>query len=420
MIRKRRSIFYGWWLVLGLFIIGALASLARFNLTAFLPFMMSELGWARSTIGLAQSLAIWMYALFVLIVGVLVDRIGSRKTFLIGGAVTLLGWVLFSTVQSPWQLNLHYGVILALAVGMTHYVPIMATGRKWFRRRAGLVTGIIGAAWAVGNAVFMPVMTRMADAQGWRETSLILGVCFGLTIIAIGFLLIRDTPESIGLQTDGETSARDSGFPAQEEASWTVGRALKTAPFILLFVSYSAYNIGMSGLAAHVVAWGTDLGSPAATAGVFSTAFAAPWAIGCVAGGWLGDRYGKTRIMPLGLMICTAAMLYGWLGVHSQPGLMVLAAAVGLGTGLQVSLYVPLLGDLFGRAHVGSLFGILTFGYGAIGGWGPFIWAALRESAGHYNAAAMVSTVCYTVGTVALLLVRPAREGGDRTTQAFR
>lgn len=412
-MRGRRTVFYGWWLVLGLFIIGALAPLGRFNLTAFLPFLMAELEWSRSTIGLAQSLAIWMYAFFVLVVGVLVDRIGSRKTFLIGGAVTLLGWVLFSTVQSPWQLNLHYGVILGLAVSMTHYVPIMATGRKWFSKRAGLVTGITGAAWAVGNAIFLPVMTRMADAQGWRETSRILGICFGLTIIAIGFLLIRDTPESVGLHTDGETSIPDSDSPAQVEVSWTVRQAMKTRSFVLLFVTYSAYNIGMSGLAAHAVAWGTDLGSPAATAGVFSTAFAAPWAIGCVAGGWLGDRYGKGRIMPLGLMICTVAMLYGWLGVHSQPGLMVLAAAVGFGTGLQVSLYVPLLGDLFGRAHVGSLFGILTFGYGAIGGWGPFIWARLRELSGHYNAAAMISTACYAIGTVALLLVRPTRgEGG--------
>jgi len=419
-LRTTRTVFYGWWLVLGLFIIGALAPLGRFNLTAFLPFMISELGWSRSTIGLAQSMAIWLYAFFVLVVGVLVDRIGSRKTFLIGGAITLLGWVLFSTVQSPWQLYLHYGVILALAVSMTHYVPIMATGRKWFRRRAGLVTGITGAAWAVGNAIFLPVMTRMATAQGWRETSLILGICFGLVIIAIGFLLIRDTPESIGLHTDGEKLMPDSDVPAAVEVSWDVGRALKTAPFILLFVAYSTYNIGMSGLAAHIVAWGTDLGSPEATAGVFSTAFAAPWAIGCVAGGWLGDRYGKTRIMPLGLMLSTAAMFYGWLGVNSQQGLMVLASAVGLGTGLQVSLYVPLLGDLFGRARVGSLFGILTFGYGAIGGWGPFIWAALRESAGHYNAAAMVSAVCYAVGTVALLLVGPTRKVAGRTTQESR
>ena len=413
-MRKRRPVFYGWWIVLGLFAIGVLGSLGRYNTTAFLPFMISEPGWSRETIGLAQSLAIWLYALFVLLSGSLVDRIGARKTFLLGGAVTILGWVLFSSAQSPWQLYLYYGVVLALAVSMTHYVPVMATGRKWFRKRAGLVTGITGAAWAVGNAVFLPVMTGLADSRGWRDTSLILGICFGLTIILVAFFIVRDSPESLGLRPDGEASVPPSQDSASVEVSWAVRRAIRTSPFILLFIAYSIYNIGLSGFAAHVVAWGTDLGSPEATAGVFSTAFAAPWALGCVVGGWLGDRYGKTRIMPLGLVLCTAAMLYGWLGVHSERGLLALAMAVGLGTGLQVSLYVPLLGDLFGRAHVGSLFGIITFGYGLIGGWGPLIWARLREASGHYNVASLIAAICYAIAVVALFLVRGIKaEGGD-------
>src|SRR4030043_199095 len=117
-----------------------------------------------------------------------------------------------------------------------------------------------------------------------------------------------------------------------------------------------------------------------------------PWMRGSIAGGWLGDRYGKNRVMRIGLIIATAAMLYGGLGVHSQPSLMVCAIGVGLGTGLQVPLYVPLLGDLFGRARIGSLVGIITFGYGLIGGWGPLIWATLRETTGSYNTAALRST----------------------------
>jgi MFS family permease len=91
---------------------------------------------------------------------------------------------------------------------------------------------------------------------------------------------------------------------------------------------------------------------------------------------------------------------------------MVCAIGVGLGTGLQVPLYVPLLGDFFGRARIGSLFGIITFGYGLIGGWGPLIWARLREATGSYNDAALVSTVCYAIAIVAILLVRPMKIGG--------
>jgi MFS family permease len=223
---------------------------------------MPELGWSRETISLAQSIAIWLYALFVVLSGTLVDRIGSRRTFLIGGAVTILGWVLFSTVQSPWQLYLYYGVLQSLAVGMTHYVPVMATTRKLFIKRAGLVAGITGSAWAVGNSIFMPVMTGLADSHGWRYTSLVLGICFGAIFMLCALFIIRDTPESMKLHPDGEASPPPVNCTASAEVSWDIKRALKTSQFLLLFTAYSVYNIGLNGLVAHGVAWGTELGSP--------------------------------------------------------------------------------------------------------------------------------------------------------------
>ena len=410
-LTKKQPIFYGWWVVAGLFTTDIVASLGRYNLAAFLPFIMADpdLRWGRETISLAQSIAIWLYAAFVVLAGVLVDRIGSRKTFLIGGAITILGWVLFSIVQAPWHLYLCYGVLLALAVGMTHYVPVMATARKWFRKRAGMVAGVTGSAWALGTAIFMPVMTGMAASQGWRHASLVLGICFGAIIILCALFIIRDTPESMGLHPDGVVSPPAADPAISVEISWEVKRALKTSQFLLLFMAYSVYNIGLNGMVAHSVTWGTELGSPLATAGIFSTAFAAAWMVGSIAGGWLGDRYGKSNMIPIGLIIATAAMLYGGLAVRTQPGLITLSIGVGLGTGLQVPLYAPLLGDLFGRARVGSLFGILTFGYGLVGGFGPLIWARLRETTGSYNDAALVSTICYAIAAVALLLIRPTK-----------
>jgi MFS family permease len=406
---RKRPIFYGWWIVVALFVMGMVAPLGRANMSAFLPFIMLELGWTRGTIGLAQSMAMWIYAIFVLGSGALIDRIGGRKTFLIGGITTVLGWILLSTAQSPWQLYLYYGVFLALAVSLTHYVPLLATTRKWFIRRAGAAVGITASAWAVGHAIFLPVMTGLADSYGWRYTSWILGICFGALIIICALFVIRDTPESMGLRPDGDGAPRPGDDTAPMEASWEVKSALKTPQFLRLFIAYSIYNIGLNGLVFHVVAWGVDLGSPEATAGIFATAFAVPMVIGTIAGGWLGDRYGKLRVMPIGLALATAAMLYGWLGVDTQVGLIALAIGVGLGTGLQVSLYVPLLGDFFGRARVGSLWGILCFGYGFVGGCGPLLWAMLRESTGSYNAAALMSMVCYAIGTVVLLFVRPMR-----------
>jgi hypothetical protein len=84
---------------------------------------------------------------------------------------------------------------------------------------------------------------------------------------------------------------------------------------------------------------------------------------------------------------------------------------VGSGTGLQVSLYARLLAEFLSRALAGSLFGILTFGYGLIERWGSLIWATLRETTGVYNSAALVSVVCYAIAVVVILLVRPTKTG---------
>jgi len=408
---KQQHIFYGWWLVVGLFIIGMLGPIGRFSMTAFIPFIIKDLGWSRATIGFAQSLTLWMYAIFVLLSGYMVDKIGGRKTFLIGGITTLAGWMLLSTVKSPWQLYLYYGVLMALAVSMTHYVPSLSTSRKWFRKRAGLVAGVIASAWAAGSAIFMPVMTGLADSHGWRYTSLVCGICFSVVIILLAFFIVRDSPESMGLHPDDENMAPSSGNLVIKETSWTVKEAIKTSQLWLLFTAYSVSSIGVSGVLAHIVMWGVDLGSPEATAGIFVTAFTAPFIISTVGGGWLGDRYGRKRLMLIGLTLSAFAMVYGWQVARTQESLMAFAIFIALSHGLQIALYVPYLGDLFGRAHIGSLFSIITLGYGLIGGSGPFIWGKVFDVFGNYNVACLICVPCYAIAAIAIFLVHPLEAG---------
>jgi hypothetical protein len=48
--------------------------------------------------------------------------------------------------------------------------------------------------------------------------------------------------------------------------------------------------------------------------------------------------------------------------------------------------------------------------YSLVGGWGPLIWATLRETTDSYNMAALVSIVCHVIGVVALLFLRPMKK----------
>jgi MFS family permease len=338
----------------------------------------------------------------------MIDRVGSRKTFLIGGIVTLAGWMLLSTVKLPWQLYLYYGGLMALAVSMTHAVPIQATTRKWFKKRAGLVAGITASAFAVGTSIFMPLMTGMADSHGWRYTSLICGVSFSVVIMLVAFFIIRNTPESMGLYPDDE-SALSSENLAVSETSSTVREATKTSQFWLLFITYSMIGIPIQGTLASLVAWGVDVGSTKASAGLFITALTIPSIAGKVGGGWLGDKYGRRRLIFIGAILGMLVMLYGWQVVYTQRSLMVFAILMGIVYGLPFALFTPYLGDLFGRAYVGSLFGLITLGHGLIGGCGPLIWGRVCDAFGSYNVACLISAVCYVVAAIAMFFVQPLK-----------
>ena len=406
---RGRGIFYGWWVLAALVVVGSLGPMARYGISAFFPELSRELHWSRSLIGTAQSISLWAYSILSIFAGFMIDRIGSRRTILIGGAFCVVGWVLLSSVNSVWQLYFYYGIVMGAAVAFTHLVPVQSTSRKWFVRRGGLAGGIVGSAFALGTAVFSPVLTTLSQQFGWRGVSFVAAFVTGIPILVLAYFVVRDTPESVGLHPDG------SALPPVESGSlgstthWRVGHALRTRQFWLLFVVYSLLGVVYNGLLAHLIVWATDLGSTVATAGLFVTLFNGPSIAARVAGGVFGDKYGKRKIILIGVAISLAMAILGWKGVASPVILGVFSVVLGLGIGFSNTLFAPYLGDLFGRENVGSLFGVLTLGWGLIGGVGPLVWGEIYDRTGNYSLALLLSAICYAVATLLLIIVRPLR-----------
>jgi MFS family permease len=390
-----------------LFVIGVLGPLARYSITAFFPALTAELHWTRSEIGTAQSISLWVYSVFSIFTGWMIDHLGSRKTIFVGGLLCLGGWLLLATIGSLWQLYVYYGVVMAIAVSNSHLVPIQSTARKWLVRRAGLAAGIVGSAFAFGTAAFSPLLTSAATTFGWRAVSVVAAFATGIPILLLAYFVVRDTPESIGQQPDGAAAGPGSAMVPDAGQYWGVRDALRTPQLWLLFVSYSALGVVFNGLMAHLVIWGVDLGSTAAASGIYVTLMNGPSIIARVGGGWLADRYGKRLIMIIGATLCVLVMLLAWAGIHSTGSLAVYIVAVGIIVGFAPTTFAPYLGDLYGRRNVGSLFGVLTLGWGLVGGLGPLVWGLIRDGSGSYSLALPVSAGCYALALAALLLVRP-------------
>ena len=80
------------------------------------------------------------------------------------------------------------------------------TPNKWFVRKRGKAAAflsLMGAA-SVGFSGFFQILINYF---GWRHAYFVLAICFAVVISVINFFM-RDSPETMGLLTDGDTAAK--------------------------------------------------------------------------------------------------------------------------------------------------------------------------------------------------------------------
>lgn len=145
---------------------------------------------ALSTFSILQLL---VYAGMQIPVGLLVDRLGTRK-------VLTLGAVLFTAGQLGFALAPSYGTALAaralLGCGdaMT-FISVLRLGTRWFPARRGpLVAQLAGLAGVAGNLVSTLVIARLLHGVGW--TAAFAGSSLaGVVVLVLMLLFLKDHPE---------------------------------------------------------------------------------------------------------------------------------------------------------------------------------------------------------------------------------
>ncbi len=413
---KKSKIFYGWVVIGGLFGVAFLGPMGRYILTSFFPFIMKDPGWSRETIGLAFTIHFWVYAFFALATGRFIDRIGGRTIIFTGGALMLIGLVCLSAVQRIWQFYLVFGVLLAAPVSMTHLVPNTAIVRKWFVKKAGFATGVVTIGTVLGLASLPPVINHYSASMGWRSICLICGIVIGVLIMLIAVLVIRNTPESMGISPYGQAhlvgsvqtpNFRDDTVLSETSRELTLRQALHTRTFWYIFLAYSITGIPLQGALGHVIIWGVEAGVAPADSGLIMAMMTIPSIPVRILAGWLGDRFGKKPVLIF-FNACTMLIwMWGWVYIHDSSSFFAFAVLIGFVYSAPFSLYTPFLGDIFGRSAVGTLMGAITLGHGLVGGIGPYLWGWIADATGSYALNCVISAGCYGVVTVLLIMIHP-------------
>jgi len=282
------------WVVAGVaFVTLLLASGFRSTPGVLIVPLQDDFGWTRAAISVAVSVNLVLFGLTGPFAAAAMLRFGVRRVMLLALLLCAAGSALTVVMTQPWQLILLWGVVVGLGTGAMASVLAATIAARWFVSRRGFVTGVLTAASATGQLIFLPLLASLVTSRGWRSASVAVAVA-ALVAVPLVLVLMRDKPEDIGLRAYGATDET----PATATAGNPVATALAglrlashSGRFWLLAGSFFVCGASTNGLiGTHFIPAAMDHGmtevaasSLLATIGVFDI-------IGTTASGWLTDR----------------------------------------------------------------------------------------------------------------------------------
>ncbi|WP_457033427.1 MFS transporter [Kitasatospora sp. P5_F3] len=297
---KSRRLHYAW-VVAGVTLLVLLGS-AGFRSTPGLMMdaLHTEFGWSHGTISGAVSVNLALYGLTAPFAAALMDRFGVRLVVVSALLTISTGAGLTMLMTQSWQLVLCWGVLVGLGSGSMAGAFATTVSGRWFAARQGLVTGVLTAAGAAGNLVFMPLLAWLVDEHGWRTAVIVVSA--SATVVALPVLLLmRERPADLGLLPYGATEQP----PAPSTDGSAILRSLRilrevsrNRAFWLLAGSFAICGATTAGLVGtHFIPAAHDHGMPVTTAASLLALVGVFDVVGTIASGWFTDRFDSRSLL---------------------------------------------------------------------------------------------------------------------------
>jgi sugar phosphate permease len=258
-------------------------------------------------LGTLHAAFFYVYAVMQIPTGILVDRVGPRRTAAVGALVMNVGAIWFALAGSyPGALGAR--LLIGLG-GSVIFVSMLRFCASWFRAEEfATMSGVCFAVGGLGGILATTPFALAVDAAGWRETLAALGLV-GLVVSVLTYALVRDSPERAALSpiagvpeqtrlTMGEVRKYTTRVLA-DRSTWVVS--------LLLFCT-GGVNLTLFGL------WGIPYvvqtyGTTVTVASLVTLLGGVGSVLGPPSIGWLSDRLGRrTEFVVAGCMLFTLAL----------------------------------------------------------------------------------------------------------------
>jgi MFS family permease len=385
----RLPLYYGW---VNLFV-AALAMAATLpgrthGLGLITKPLLADVGMANSTFSTINGLAILLGSLLVLPVGRMIDRFGVNHVG-VGVVVGLGAAVLAMThISTPLALFACLLFVRGLGQGALSVVSMAMVG-KWFGRRIGPAMGVYSVLLAIGFIAGTVAVGNAVQADGWRAAWTSVGWVLLAGLAPLIALLVRDTPESYGLQAiEADNAAEPDAVPREV----TLTEALRSPAFWVYTSAAALFGLIWAAVTLFNAELLENRGFGGEDGANLSTLVLAILS-GCgllsnMLGGWLSMKWPLGRLMGIAMLMLAASLaLFPMLDTKAK--LMLYAVALGVSGGLLTVVFFAFYRKAFGQAHLGSTQGaghvlatvssaagpiLLTGCHDVFGSYAPFFW----------------------------------------------
>ncbi len=375
------------------------------------PTLQHDLGWSEVDYGHLVSVFQGAYAIGMLVVGRLIDSLGTRISY----ALAVAAWSLASMAHGAISsFGAFLGARFALGFGESAVFPasLKATA-EWFpRQERALATGIFNAGTNLGAAITPFIVAVVVARWGWRSAFFVIG---GLGYVWLAFwLLIYRKPEQHRRCSEAELRyirSDPSGppskvrwlslIPHRQTWAFALGKLIIDPIWWFYLFWIPDFLFKQYGMDLHHVTWPILI--------IYALADA-----GSVAGGWLSSalmRSGKSANIArkTAMLVCAVSVtpiIFTPL-VHSVWGaILLLGLATAAHQGFSANLFtLPL--DIFPATAVASVVGIGGM-MGALGGmFSAEIVGYSLQWTGSYRIPFLIAGCAYLIALGVIHLLAP-------------
>lgn len=368
-----------------------------------------EFGWSHGTVGLAMSVNMTLFGLTAPFAAALMDRFGVRPVLTVALLLVSAGSALSVTMTTSWQLVLLWGVLVGVGTGSISMGFVATIATRWFEERRGLVTGILTAASATGQLIFLPVVAAVTEHHGWRWASIIVAAA-ALSVVPLVLIFLRNYPADVGLNAYGATTSVPAVVPTGSFRAAFDGLRIgvRVPAFWLLAGSFAICGMTTNGLiGTHFIPAANDHGMPTTVAAGLLATIGILDVAGTIFSGWLTDRVDPRLLLVvyyLGRGV-SLLLLPSLLSPHAKPSTWVFVIFYGLDWVATVPPTIVLCRGYFG-ARTPVVFGWVFASHqlgaavaAAGAGW-------LRDLRGDYDLAFYLASGLCVVAALLCLSVR--------------